>query len=117
MFDETLEKKDLFLLASRLKEKVNDPRNAKEHHESFLRKKNKKSVKQSQIITCWYKMSYCRTSKNFTEIIQDYNKGKKVGSSNFLYNDTKKTKNFLNEKNVKITKREHVLKAMQVLIC
>ena len=39
------------LLANKLIEKVHDPRNAKEH-ESFLRKKNRKSVKQSEIITC-----------------------------------------------------------------
>ena len=37
-------KKDLLLLANKLIEKVADPRTAKEHYESFLRKKNKKSV-------------------------------------------------------------------------
>ena len=31
--------------------KILDPRNAKEHYESFVRKKNTKSVKQSKIIT------------------------------------------------------------------
>ena len=40
-------KKDLLLLENRLIQKVPDPRNAKEHYESFLRKKNRKSVKQS----------------------------------------------------------------------
>ena len=30
---------------------VHDPRNAKEHHQLFLRKKNRKSVKQSETIT------------------------------------------------------------------
>ena len=43
--------KDLILLANKLIEKVPDPRNTKEHYESFLRKKNKKSVRQSKIIT------------------------------------------------------------------
>ena len=32
-------------------EKIPDLRNAKEHYQSFLRKKDRKSVKQSEIIT------------------------------------------------------------------
>ena len=40
---EHLKRKDLFLLANKLIENVPDPRNAKEHYESFLRKKNRKS--------------------------------------------------------------------------
>ena len=35
-----LKKKDLLLLANKLIEKVPDPRNAKEHYQSFLRKEN-----------------------------------------------------------------------------
>ena len=46
----TWKKKDLLLLANKLIEKVLDPRNAKEHYGLFLRKKNRKSVKQSEII-------------------------------------------------------------------
>ena len=46
-----LKRTDLVLLANKLIEKVPDPQNAIEHCESFLRKKNKKSVKQSEIIT------------------------------------------------------------------
>ena len=46
-----LKRKDLFLLANKLIDKVPDPGNATEHYESFLRKKNRKSVKQSEIIT------------------------------------------------------------------
>ena len=34
----------------------------------------------------------------------------KVSSNNCLYSDTKKRANFLNEQNVKITKREHAFK-------
>ena len=41
-----LKRKYLLLLANKLIRKVPDPRNAKEHYESFLRKKNRKSVKQ-----------------------------------------------------------------------
>ena len=44
-------KKDLLLLANKLIEKIPDPHNAKEHCQSFIRKKNTKSVKQSEIIT------------------------------------------------------------------
>ena len=46
-----LKRKDLLLLANKLIEKLPDPRNAKEHYESFLRKKNRRKVKQSEIIT------------------------------------------------------------------
>ena len=42
-----LKKKDLLLLAIKLMKKIPDPCNAKEHYQSFTRKKNKKSVKQS----------------------------------------------------------------------
>ena len=39
-------KKDLLLFANKLMEKIPDPRNAKQHYKSYLRKKNRKSVKQ-----------------------------------------------------------------------
>ena len=35
---------------------------------------------------------------------------KKVGSNSPFYNDTKRNKNFLNEKNVKIPKKAHAFK-------
>ena len=38
------------LLANKLIEKIPDPRDSKEHYQSFMRKKNTKSVKQSKII-------------------------------------------------------------------
>ena len=38
--------KDLLLLATKLTEKITDPRNAKENYQSFIRKKITKSVKQ-----------------------------------------------------------------------
>ena len=44
-----LKKKDLLLLATKLAEKMSDPCNAKEHYQSFIRKKNTKSVKQSKV--------------------------------------------------------------------
>ena len=39
------------LLANKLIENILDPRNAKEHCQSFLVKKNRNSVKQLEIIT------------------------------------------------------------------
>ena len=39
------------LLANKLIEKIPDPRNAKEYYQLFMRKKNTKSAKQSEIIT------------------------------------------------------------------
>ena len=44
-------KKDWLLLANKLIEKILDPCTAKEHYQSFIRRKNRKSVKQSKIIT------------------------------------------------------------------
>ena len=46
-----LKKERLLSLANKLIKNVPDPRNAKEHYISFLRNKNKKSVKKSEIIT------------------------------------------------------------------
>ena len=40
----------MLLLANELIEKIADPCNAKEHYQSFIRKKNTKSVKLSEII-------------------------------------------------------------------
>ena len=45
-----LKKRDLLLLANKLTEKIPDPCNAKEYDQSFIRKENTKSVKQSEII-------------------------------------------------------------------
>ena len=46
-----LKNKDLLLLENKLIEKIPDPRNAKEHYQSFIRKINAKSVEQSKVIT------------------------------------------------------------------
>ena len=43
-------KKDLQLFATKLAERIPDPCNAKEHYQSFLRKKNTKPVKRSKIV-------------------------------------------------------------------
>ena len=44
-------KKDLQLFPIKLTEKIPDPRNAREHYQLFMRKKNTKSTKQSKIIS------------------------------------------------------------------
>ena len=46
-----LKKKGLLLLATKLIEKIPDPRNAKEHYQTFMRRKNIKLVNQLKIIT------------------------------------------------------------------
>ena len=46
-----LNKKDFLLLANKLIRNIPDLRNAKEQYQSFIIKKNRKSVKQSEIIT------------------------------------------------------------------
>ena len=102
-----LKRKDLLLLAIKLIEKVSDLCNAKEHYESFLRKKNRKSVKQSEVIACKPKTFGTvdiksditehpkKTSRKLSKTIK---KGEKIGSDGSLYNDIKKRANFLNEK-------------------
>ena len=44
-------KRNLLFFASKLKEKIHDASNAKEYYELFLKKKNRKLVKQSKIFT------------------------------------------------------------------
>ena len=47
----SLKRVDLLLLATKLIEKIPDPRHAEEHYQSFIRKKNTKSVKKWKIFT------------------------------------------------------------------
>ena len=46
-----IQKKNLQLFGIKLTEKIHDACNDKEHYQSFIRKKNTKSVKQAKIIT------------------------------------------------------------------
>ena len=48
----SLKKKYLLLLAKKLIEKLPDSHNAKENYHSLIRKRNRKPVKLSEIITC-----------------------------------------------------------------
>ena len=94
----SLKKKDLLLLAKKLIEKIPDPRNAKKHSQSFIRKKNRKSVKQSEIITYQRKSfenaNIVDRKSMITAIINKLYKTirqtEKVGSKSSLYSDTKK---------------------------
>ena len=70
LFNEKLEEKDLQLFATKFTEKIPDPRNAKEHYQSFLRTKN---------TTTSHKLS---KSKNVSH----------MSSNNSLYSETKKLK-------------------------
>ena len=44
-------KSSYYSMKEKLMEKVTDPRNAKERYQLYLRKRNRKSVKQSETIT------------------------------------------------------------------
>ena len=98
-------KKKMLLLASKLIEKIPDSRNAKEHYQSFIRKKNTKSVKQSEIITyqpksfwkprhCWFKSVITEHLKTLYELSKTIRHAEKLGSNSSLYSDIKKEKFF-----------------------
>ena len=107
-----LKKKDLLLLANNVIEKIPDLRDAKEHYQSFIRKKNRKSLKQSEIITYQAKTfknpkivdiiksvikEHPKTSHKLSKTI---GKGEKVSFNSYLYSDTKKSRHFLNKKKI-----------------
>ena len=99
------------MLAKKLIEKIPDPPNAKQHYQSFIRNKNTKSVKQSEIITYQPKTfedpnifdikpvitnipvitEYPKISHNVSKIISHSGK---VSSDSSLYSGTKKVKTF-----------------------
>ena len=106
------QKKDLDFFVTKLTEKMPDPRNAKKHYQSFLRKKNTKSVEQSKIITQQPKtfknpntidinsviIYHLKTLHKLSKTIRQVKKVSKVGSSKGsnspLYSETKKWKFF-----------------------
>ena len=94
-----LKRKYLLLFTNKLKEKVPDPRNAKEHYESFVKKKNKNSVKQPKSFDIVHKKlditEHPKTSHKLSKIIR---KGEKADSNSSLYSDTKKCKFFERKK-------------------
>ena len=98
-------KKDLLLIQNKLIEEIPDPRNAKQHYQSFIRKKNRKSLKQSKIIIYQQKTFENSNTVDIKAIITEHPKehpktlhklfktirqAEKVGSYSSLYSDTKK---------------------------
>ena len=88
-------------LSNKSIEKIPDSRNAKEHYQSFIRKKNTKSVKQSEIITYQPKPFENPNIVLIKSVVTEYpktlhklSKAEKVASSSSLYRDTKKVKFF-----------------------
>ena len=97
-------------------EKISDPCNAKKHYQPFIRKKNTKSVKKSEIITyqptIFEKLNIIDIKSVITEHPKTLHKlpktlrqTKKIASNSSLYSDTKnRMKTFLKswpEKKVK----------------
>ena len=106
----------MLLLANKLIEKIPDPRNAKEHYQSFIRKKITKFVKRSEIVTYQPKTFENPNIVEIKSVIAEHpetshklsktvGNGKKVGANSSLYSDTKNGIKIL-----KITKREHACK-------
>ena len=94
-------KKKLLLFANKLIEKIPDPCNAKKHYQSFIREKNKKSAKQSEIITNELKTFENQSisvikehPKNSHKLSKTLKKVKKLGFNSSLYSYTKKVKTF-----------------------
>ena len=101
-------RRDLLLFVNKFIQKIPDPRNAIEKNKSFLSKKNRKSVKQSEMITYEPKTEnpniydiksvikeHPKTSYKLSKTIK---KGENVASNSSLYSDTKKRDKFLNKK-------------------
>ena len=96
-----LQKKDFSLPATKLIEQIIDPKNVKQYYQSYIKRKNKKSIKQSKIITYQPKsfedaniddiklvtIEHPKTSHKWSETIKQAGK---VGSDSVLYIETKK---------------------------
>ena len=100
-----LSKKNLLLVANKLTKNMPDPRNAEEQYQSFIIKKNRKSVKQSEIITYVPRTfenpniveiksiitEHPKTSNKLSKTIRQV---EKIGFNSSSYKDTKKVKFF-----------------------
>ena len=96
-------KKYLLSLANILIRNIPNPCNAKEHYQSFTIKKNRKSVKQSEIITYQPKTFQNPNIVDIKSVITEHPKtshklsrtirqAEKVGSNSSLCSDTKNVK-------------------------
>ena len=101
--------------------KIPYPRNAKQHYQSFIKRKNRKSVKQLKVITdqpktfeksnvADIKAAITEHPKTSHKLSKTIRQAEKVGSNSSLFSNTRKRGIFLNEKNVKITKQSHAFK-------
>ena len=94
------------MLVNKLIEKIPDPCNAKEHYQSFIRKKNKKKiVKQSELITyqpktfenaitVYIKSVITKHPKISHKLSKTIRQAKKVGFNSSSFIDTKTWKTF-----------------------
>ena len=95
------EKKRLVVACHQINKKPPNLHNSKEQYQSFMRKKNTKSVKQSEIITYQPKTFENPNIVDTKSLIKEAPKishklpnTENVGSNGSLYSDTKKVKNF-----------------------
>ena len=91
------------MFATKLTEKIVDLRNAKKYCQSFIKKKNTKSVKQSKrftqqlktfensnnVDTKSFSTEYPKTSHKLPKIVRPPEKSFQAGSNSSLYSDTK----------------------------
>ena len=92
-----LKRKNLLFLPKKLIEKIPDACNAKKHYQSFLRKKKRKSVIQSEIITYQpktfntvdTKSVITENQKTSYDLSKTIRQAEKVGSYSSLYSDTR----------------------------
>ena len=90
------------MFAKKLIENISDPGNAKDHYQWFIKNKNTKSVKPSEIITFKSKAFENSNIVDIKSVITEYlktsyklSKTGKVGSNSSLYGDTKKKVKFI----------------------
>ena len=121
-----LKRKNLLLVETKLIKQIPDLHDTKEHYQSFIRKKNRKSIKQSKITTYQPKTfenpnvvdmksvitKHPKPSHKLSKTIIQAEKVSQVGSNSSFYSDTKNNEKFLNEKNIKITKRAHAFRGV-----
>ena len=110
----------MLFLSKKSIDKIPDSRNAKEHYQSFIRKKNTKSAKQLEIITYQPKPfenpNIVLTKSVVTEFpkaLHKLSKAEKVTFNSSLYRDKRKSEIILNKKKIKITKPAHAFKDHQ----
>ena len=97
------------MFATKLTDKIPDPHNAKEHYQSFIRKKNTKSVKQSKMITQEPKTFENSNIVDIKSVIIEHPKtshklSKTVRHAEKVFQVGCNSEHFLNEKNIKIRK-------------